>query len=278
MAALSYWGSDGENQQETEERMNLDGKVALVTGAASGIGLAIARALHEAGTRIAIVDVSADRAEDAVTVVGGPERALFLQADVSSSAQVRSAFRQTVSRFGDVDILVNNAGVQHVAPIVDYPEEKWQQLLQVMLTGTFLCTQCVLPAMQQRGWGRVINVASAHGLVASPFKSAYVAAKHGIVGFTKVLALEVAEAGITANAICPGYVRTPLVEAQIEDLSRARGLPVDEIVETLLLAGSPQRRFIEPAEIGALAVFLCSDGARSITGAALSIDGGWVAR
>src|SRR5262245_54615241 len=132
--------------------------------------------------------------------------------------------------------------------------------------------------MQGRGWGRVINLASAHGLVASPFKSAYVAAKHGIVGFTKVLALEVAEAGITANAICPGYVRTPLVEKQIEDLARGRGVPTDEVVDTLLLAGSPQKRFIDPAEIGALAVFLCSDAARSITGAALSIDGGWVAR
>jgi 3-hydroxybutyrate dehydrogenase len=258
--------------------MSLDGKVALVTGATSGIGLAIARALSEAGARVAIVDVAAQRTADAVASAGGPERAIFLTADVADSAAVRQAFQQTAERFGAVDILVNNAGIQHVAPIAEFPEEKWQQLLQVMLTGTFLCTKAALPGMRQRGWGRVLNLASAHGLVASPFKSAYVAAKHGIVGFTKVLALEVAEAGITANAICPGYVRTPLVEAQIEELSRGRGVPIDEVVETLLLAGSPQKRFIEPAEIGALAVFLCSDAARSITGAALSIDGGWVAR
>jgi len=183
-----------------------------------------------------------------------------------------------VRRFGSLDILVNNAGLQYVAPIVDYPEETWNRLIGVMLTGTFLCTKYALPHMIHARWGRVVNISSAHGLAASPFKSAYVSAKHGVIGFTKVAAWEVAAQGVTVNAVCPGYVRTPLVEGQIADQAKVHGIPAAEVVERVMLQPQALKRLLEPDEVAALVRYLCSDAAAGITGAALPIDGGWTAR
>lgn len=185
---------------------------------------------------------------------------------------------ETVRRFGSLDILVNNAGLQYVAPIVDYPEETWNRLIGVMLTGTFLCTKYALPHMIHARWGRVVNISSAHGLAASPFKSAYVSAKHGVIGFTKVAAWEVAAQGVTVNAVCPGYVRTPLVEGQIADQAKVHGIPAAEVVERVMLQPQALKRLLEPDEVAALVRYLCSDAAAGITGAALPIDGGWTAR
>jgi len=182
-----------------------------------------------------------------------------------------------VREFGQFDILVNNAGLQHVAPVVDFPEERWQHLLGVLLTGTFLCTKYALPHMIRGRWGRVINISSAHGLVASPFRSAYVAAKHGVVGFTKAAAWEVAEHGVTVNAICPGYIRTPLIERRIAEQSRLPGIPESEGVEQVMRTSQAVKRLLEPSEVAALALYLCSDAAAALTGAALPIDGGWTA-
>jgi len=256
----------------------LHGKVAIVTGAGSGIGRAIAVALAEAGAAVCVVDVAeAAGRETADAVRSHGADSLFVHADVSESAAVQAMVTRTVQTLGGLHILVNNAGLQHVAPIVDFPEEQWRKLLDIMLTGTFLCTKYALPPMLDRRWGRVVNIASAHGLIASPFKSAYVSAKHGIVGFTKVAAWEVAEANVTVNAICPGYVRTPLVERQIADQAKVHGIPAAEVVERIMLQPAALKRLLEPDEVAALTVFLCSDAAAGITGAALPIDGGWTA-
>jgi 3-hydroxybutyrate dehydrogenase len=185
--------------------------------------------------------------------------------------------RQTVDTFGSIDIMVNNAGIQHVAPIDEFPEEKWDAILAINLSFAFHATKLVLPGMRAKGWGRIINVASAHALVASPYKSAYVAAKHGVLGLTKVTALETAEDGITCNAICPGYVRTPLVEKQIDDQAKAHGIARDKVISDVLLRDQPNKRFVEVSELAALTLFLCSDGGGSVTGAALPMDGGWTA-
>ena len=257
----------------------LSGKTAIVTGGGSGIGRAIALALAQAGAAVCIADMDDGRAQAvAGEIAGAGAHAYALTTDVSDAASVRAMVDLTVRHFGRLDILVNNAGLQFVSPIAEYPEDKWDLLLRVMLTGTFLCTKHAVPHMMRGGWGRVINIASAHGLIASPFKSAYVAAKHGIVGFTKVAALELGEHGITVNAICPGYVRTPLVEGQIADVARAQGVPVTDVVERVFLAPVAIKRLIEPEEVAGLAVFLAGDAAGMITGVTHSIDGGWTAR
>jgi 3-hydroxybutyrate dehydrogenase len=259
--------------------LSVAGKAAVVTGAGSGIGRATALALADGGAAVAIADLRPDAARAVASEIerkGG--RAVALAADVSRPDDVRRFIGEAARALGRLDILVNNAGLQYIAPIQDYPEEKWQLLIGVMLTGTFLCTKYALPHMIAKRWGRVVNLASIHGLVASPFKSAYTAAKHGIVGFTKVLALEVAEHGITANAICPGYVRTPLVEGQIADQAKVHGIPVQEVVEKVMLEPAAIKRLLEPEEIAGAIRYLCSDLGSGITGTAFTVDQGWTAR
>ncbi len=257
----------------------LAGRAAVVTGAASGIGRAIAVALAREGAGVAIADMDAEggqRVADEIVRAGGQARSIPV--DVSKAASVQTMIAEAAASLGRLDILVNNAGLQHIAPITEYPEAQWDRLIGVMLTGTFLCAKFALPHMIRGKWGRVVNISSAHGLVASPFKSAYVSAKHGIIGFTKVAAWEVAEHGVTVNAVCPGYVRTPLVEGQIADQARVHGIPAAEVVDRIMLQPVAIKRLIEPEEIAAQVVYLCSDAARMITGVALTIDGGWTAR
>lgn len=259
----------------------LKGKTALVTGSTSGIGLGIARALAMQGCRVVLngrrqtEETESLRAEMAAAT--GSE-VIFHRADMSKVSDIETMMAGASRDLGPVDILVNNAGVQHVSPIEEFSTAAWDLVLATNLTSVFHCTKAVLPAMKQRGWGRIINIASAHALVASPFKSAYVAAKHGMVGLTKVTALETAEKGITCNAICPGYVWTPLVEKQIEDQARSHGIPAERVVREVLLAPQPTREFVTVEECAALAVFLASDAGKSITGAAIPIEGGWTAR
>jgi len=254
-------------------------KVAVVTGAASGIGFAIAKALVQAGAHCVLADVDSaagDRARTELEKLG--PRCAFVVTNVSQAADVRRLIDTTMETFGRLDILVNNAGLQFIAPVVDFPEDRWDCLIGVMLTGTFLCCKYALPHMIRRKWGRVINIASLHGKVASPFKVAYISAKHGILGLTKVVALEVAEHNITANAICPAYVRTPLVDKQIDEQARRHHLPASEVVGKIMLEPAAIRRLLEPSEVADLALYLCSDSAAGITGAALDIDLGWTAR
>lgn len=258
----------------------LKGKTAVITGSTSGIGLGIAHALAEAGANI-MFNGFGDAAQ--ITRLGIELSAHNVQvryhgADMTKAAEVTALIRETEGQFGAVDILVNNAGIQHVAPVDEFPEDKWSAVQNIILNSSFHASKAALPGMKQRGWGRIINIASAHGLVASPFKSAYIAAKHGLIGLTKTTALEVAEAGITCNAICPGYVRTPLVENQIEAQAAAHNLPREQVIRDIILAAQPTKRFVEIEEVAALALYLCSDAAKSITGAALAIDGGWTAR
>ncbi|MFL4978931.1 MAG: 3-hydroxybutyrate dehydrogenase [Xanthobacteraceae bacterium] len=261
-------------------RVALAGKVALVTGSTSGIGLGIARALAAAGADIIlngfgepqeVADAQAKIAAEFKVHVS------YSPADMSNPAAIGEMVDGTLNSSGRIDILVNNAGIQHVAPLQDFPPEKWDAILAINLSSAFHTTRLALPSMLANKWGRIINIASAHGLVASPFKSAYVAAKHGIVGLTKVTALETAEQGVTCNAICPGYVYTPLVEAQIEGQARAHDIPREKVIRDVLLAQQPNKRFATVEELGALSVFLASDAAASITGIALPVDGGWTA-
>jgi 3-hydroxybutyrate dehydrogenase len=257
----------------------LKGKVAVVTGAASGIGFAIAKAMSDAGAKVVIADISAPAGEAALASLrGSGATAEFVSGDISKSADVRRLMDAANKEFGRIDILVNNAGLQHIASIVEFPEERWDYLIGVILTGTFLCCKYAVPHMIRQKWGRVINIASLHGKVASPFKAAYIAAKHGVVGLTKVLALEVAEHNITSNAICPAYVRTPLVEKQIDEQARRHGISRDDVIHKIMLEPAAIRRLLEPEEVAALAVYLCRDTAAGITGAALDIDLGWTAR
>jgi len=258
----------------------LAGKVSLVTGSTSGIGLGIARALAEAGSAVVLnglgdaADIARTR-EQIATEFG--VAAGYSPADMTKPDTIADMISETLSRYGRLDVLVNNAGIQHVAPLEQFPVEKWDAILAINLSSAFHTTRSALPAMRQNKSGRIVNIASAHGLVASPFKAAYVAAKHGIVGLTKVTALETAEHGITCNAICPGYVYTPLVEAQIEGQARSHGISRDQVVREVLLAQQPNKRFATVEELGALTVFLASDAAASITGIALPVDGGWTA-
>lgn len=254
--------------------MFLEGKVALVTGSTSGIGLAIAEALAAEGARL-MINGFGDPAEieRACQALG----AIHDGADMSKPDEIEGMLKRCADELGAPDILVNNAGVQHVSPVEDFPPDKWDAIIAVNLTAAVHTTRLVVPEMKRKGWGRVINTASAHSLVASPNKSAYVAAKHGIAGFTKTVALETARDGITVNCISPGYVWTPLVEKQIPDTMKALGLTREQVMNDILLAAQPTKRFVTPEEVASLAVYLCREEARSITGANLSIDGGWTA-
>ncbi len=260
-------------------KMKLNGKVGIVTGGASGIGLAIAEAFAKEGANVAIADLDEEggmRAADGIQKLG--RDALFVKTNISKRDDCKRLIDETVKKFGRIDILVNNAGIQHVSPITDFPEDKWDLLIGVMLTGTFLCTKYALPYMIGQKSGRIINMSSIHGLIGVQFKSAYVAAKHGIIGLTKVTALEMAGYGITANAICPTFVRTPLVEKQIDDQAKAHGIPREQVIEKVILAEAPMKRMLEPEEVADLAVYLASDSAKNITGSAIPIDEGWTAQ
>ena len=261
--------------------MGLSGKTALVTGSTSGIGLGIATKLASEGANIVLngfgdaAAIEKVRSELARQYNVG---AIYSNADMTVPAQIADMMAKATAEFGGVDILVNNAGIQHVSPIEDFPIEKWDAIIAINLSASFHTVRLAVPGMKRKGWGRIVNIASAHALVASPFKVAYVAAKHGIAGLTKTVALEVAQHGITVNAICPGYVLTPLVQNQIPDTAKARGITEEAVVRDVLLAAQPTKRFVAVDEVAALTVFLCGAGAASITGALLPIDGGWTAQ
>jgi len=260
--------------------MSLTGKTAVVTGSNSGIGLGVARGLAAAGANVVInsyTDNDADHAlaKEIASDTGADVR--YIQADLSSGAQSRRLVADAAAAFGSVDILVNNAGIQFVAPIPEFPEDKWDAIIAINMSSAFHTTAAALPMMRQAGWGRVINVASAHGLTASPYKSAYVAAKHGVVGLTKVTALETAGQSITANAICPGYVLTPLVEAQIPETMKEYDMDRETVIKEVMLARQPSKEFATTEQIGGIAAFLCSESAAQITGTTVSVDGGWTA-
>jgi 3-hydroxybutyrate dehydrogenase len=254
--------------------MFLQNKVALVTGSTSGIGLAIAKALAGKGARL-MINGFGDAAE--IERICAALGAVHDGADMSKPAEIEAMMRRCTDELGGPDILVNNAGVQHVSPVEDFPPDKWDAIIAINLSSAFHTARFAVPAMKDKGWGRIISTASAHSLVASPNKSAYVAAKHGLAGFTKSVALETAKHGITANCISPGYVWTPLVEAQIPDTMKTRGLTREQVVDDVLLAAQPTKRFVTPEEVAALALFLCREEAGSITGTNLSMDGGWTA-
>ena len=260
---------------------NLHGKSAIVTGSTSGIGLGIARALAESGVNVMFngfgsspdIDVTREDLERRYRVATA-----FSDADMSKEEDIAQMIADARTAFGQIDILINNAGIQHVEAIETFPVSKWNAIIAVDLSAAFHTIRAVVPEMKERNSGRIINIASAHALVASPFKSAYVAAKHGILGLTKTAALELAEYGITVNAICPGYVLTPLVQKQIPETAKARMLSEEQVVHDVLLHAQPTHKFVTTEELGALTVFLCQDGARSITGAALPVEGGWTAQ
>ena len=256
-------------------------KAAVVTGSTSGIGLAIARALAREATNVMLNGFGdADEIEKTRAEVERQcgVRALYSPADMTKPAEIAEMIRTAEQAFGGIDILVNNAGIQHVAPVEEFPIEKWDQILAINLSSAFHTIRAALPGMKARKWGRIINTASAHSLVASPFKAAYVTAKHGLAGLTKTVALEVATFGITVNCFSPGYVWTPLVEKQIPDTMKARNLTKEQVIDDVLLAAQPTKQFVTVDQIAALVVFLCSDAAAQITGANLSIDGGWTAQ
>lgn len=258
----------------------LKGKNALVTGSTSGIGLGIAEGLAAQGVNL-VLNGFGD-AKEIETIRAGLAskygvKVLYDGADMSKADQIEAMMHKAEKDLGGIDILVNNAGIQHVAPVDEFPVNKWDAIIAINMSSAFHTTRCALAHMKAQGWGRIINIASAHALVASPFKSAYVAAKHGIMGFTKTVALEVAEKGITVNAICPGYVMTPLVEKQIPDTAKARGITEEQVKRDVLLAAQPTKKFVSVEELAGTAVFLCSDSAASITGTNISVEGGWTA-
>ena len=261
--------------------MTLKTRTAVVTGSTSGIGLAIARAMAGEGANVVINGLGdAGEIENTRRAIEGDfgVRALYSPADMLKADEIADMIRLAEEAFGGVDILVNNAGIQFVSPVEDFPPEKWDQIIAVNLSSAFHAIRAALPGMKARGWGRIINTASAHSLVASPFKAAYVAAKHGIAGLTKTVALEVATHGVTVNCISPGYVWTPLVERQIPDTMRARGLTKEQVINDVMLEAQPTKQFVTVDQVAALAVFLCSEAAGQITGANLSMDGGWTAK
>jgi len=255
-------------------------KTAVITGSSSGIGHGVATGLAAAGYNIVLNGIEpAEQIEPARKALEEAHgiKAIYSPANLMKPDGVRSLIATAEAAFGQVDVLVNNAGIQYVSPIEDFPDDKWDAIISLNLSASFYATKAVIAGMKERKWGRIINIASAHALVASPYKSAYVAAKHGLLGLTKTAALEAAEYGVTVNAICPAYVWTPLVEKQIPDTAKARGITEDEVIRDVLLAAQPTKKFVTVEELSALAVFLCSDGAVSITGAALPVDGGWTA-
>ncbi len=261
--------------------MNLKGKVALVTGSTSGIGLGIARVLAGHGAAVMLNGFGeagqiAKLVKDTAAEFG--VRVLHDGADISKPDQIGAMVRRTQTDLGSLDILVNNAGIQHTATIEEFPPDRWDSIIAINLSGVFHAMRAAIPGMKAQGWGRIINIASAHGLVASAQKSAYVAAKHAVLGLTKVAAIELANSGVTANAICPGWVLTPLVERQLQDRARAEGTDIETAKRQFLAEKQPMAQFTTPEQIGALAVFLCSESAATITGAPISIDGGWVAQ
>jgi 3-hydroxybutyrate dehydrogenase len=261
--------------------MFLKGKTALITGSTSGIGLGYARALAAEGASVMINGFGDKQEIDghvADLISASNADALYSSADMTKPDEIRAMVADCTAKLGAPDILINNAGIQHVAPVDEFPEDKWDAILAIILSSAFHTTKAALPGMKAKGWGRVINTGSMHSLVASPYKSAYNAAKHGLAGFTKTIALEVATQGITVNCICPGYVWTSLVENQIPDTMKARGLTRDQVINDVLLANQPQKQFVQVEQLAALAVFLCRDEASAMTGTNLSVDGGWTAQ
>lgn len=259
---------------------DLTGKTAIVTGSTSGIGLGLARGFAQAGANVVLNgfgdarEIENTRAELDGDATGSVS---YDGADMTKPDEIEAMVKSTVNRFGAVDIVVNNAGIQLVAPIEEFPRDRWDMIIDINMNSAFHTARAAVPGMKSKGWGRILNIASAHGLVASPFKSAYVTAKHGVVGMTKSIALEVAENGITCNAICPGYVLTPLVEKQIPDTAKARGMTEDEVKRDVLLAAQWTKKFVTVEQLAGVALFLCSEAADNITGIALPVDGGWTA-
>ena len=264
-----------------ESHPELAGRSAIITGSTSGIGLGIAKAFAGAGMNVMLNGFGASKEIETTQRKIEQDfgvKVAYCGADMSKPDEIDDMVMQARQSFGQVDVLVNNAGIQHVEPIETFPTTKWDAIIAINLSSAFHGIQAVVTGMKERKWGRIINVASAHALVASPFKSAYVAAKHGLLGLTKTVALETAEFGITVNAICPGYVLTPLVQKQIPETAKARGITEEEVIRDVLLHAQPTKQFVTTEEIGALAAFLCTGGAASITGAALPVEGGWTAQ
>lgn len=260
--------------------MSLEGKTAVITGSNSGIGLGIAEGLAARGANVVLnsfTETPEDHDIAARITAAGAGKAAYIQADMSDAVACRALIAKAADAFGTVDIIVNNAGIQHVAGIPEFPTDKWDAIIAINMSSAFHTTAAALPLMRAAGWGRVVNIASAHGLTASPYKSAYVAAKHGVVGLTKVTALETAEEPITANAICPGYVLTPLIEAQIPDTMREYGMDRETVIRDVLLARQPSKAFATVEQLAGTTAFLCSDDAAQITGTTISVDGGWTA-
>ena len=252
----------------------LENRVAVVTGGASGIGLAVSERLAADGAHVIIGDIQAEAGEQAADRLGG----IFVQGDLSRREDCRALVNRAIETYGAVHILVNNAGFQHIDPVESFPEDTWDKMISLMLTAPFLLTKYVWPSMKAQQWGRVVNIDSIHGLVASPFKSGYISAKHGLVGLTRTTALEGGEHGITVNAICPAYVRTPLVENQVADQARTRGISPEEVIEKVMLAPAAIKHLIEPEQVADFVAYLCSETAGVITGTTLTMDLGWTAR
>ncbi len=259
---------------------DLRGQVAIVTGSTSGIGLGLAEALAGAGATVVLNglgDATAIEATRAGLAARHGVEVRYHPADMTDPSQIAELVTSTIAAFGRLDILINNAGIQHVSPVEDFPPDAWDRIIAINLSSVFHATRAAIPAMKAAGRGRIVNIASAHALVASPFKSAYVASKHGVAGFTKSVALEVAQSGITVNAICPGYVKTPLVEAQITDQAKARGISEEAVMRDVILAAQPTKAFVTVEQLAGLLLYLCSDAGASANGAIISVDGGWTA-